>query len=148
MSILSTSQISQFTGLFAQHFDAFSTTTITVFKEPEKIINTVPNSNSYPGYGTPALEQDITYVPVSGQFPAMVIHFQKDQKLGDVVQTRHSLPAGLVRIKVKQDARDYINNGKTELINVNGQDFNQISDDGMQNYFGIEYFYFLLQRVD
>ena len=62
-------------------------------------------------------------------------------------QTRNILNKGQLRIKVKEDAKNFIMNGKTELVEVESQTFNVISDDPYQYYFGDTYFYFVLERT-
>ena len=141
--LLSSSTISTFTGVFAQHFDLFSTeSTIRVYKEPIKTFADTGVS-VYAGYGNASAETNMTYTPVYQDFPA-IVRYQKEQPIQEFSETRSQISDGKCFIKVKSDCRDYILNGKTQAVDVNGKTFNVISDDGVQNYFGLLYYRFVL----
>ncbi len=145
-SFLNLNQLNQLTGIFNRHFDTFSSginNYITVLKEPTKIINNT-NSLNMPGYSNDSLNlSDITYIPVSGVFPAMII-YPKDAKIQSFTQLNLNLDKNDIAIKVKEDCKNYIINGKTENIIVNNNLYNSNDTPVIQNFFGSKYYYFKL----
>ena len=55
--------------------------------------------------------------------------------------------SGLIRIKVKEDASNYIKAGITERIDIDGKSFNTITDDKIQNYLGLKFYIFYLEAT-
>ena len=53
----------------------------------------------------------------------------------------------IVKIKVKSDAKDYINNGLTEKITFDDKTFKIISPEVPKNYQGLKYYCFYLELV-
>lgn len=147
-NLLSTTEITSLTGQFNSLWDTLSQfTQIVVNKEPIKTITNANTNSNLPGYSTPPNQQNVTYTPVSGIFPAIAM-YDKPAKPGETLQeVKVSFGKGKIRIKVKPDAAEYINNGTTENIILNSQTYNTISDDGIQNYLGLKYHYFLLERT-
>lgn len=146
MSFLSSTQIDYLTGTFDRHFAQFSTginNYVHIYKEPIQVINN-SSSVSLAGYGNDSLSNsDITYQEVSQTFPAMIIN-SKNLSSQSFTQLNFSIDKNDIFIKVKEDAKDYIINGKNERIDVNGQKYNNIVAFGVQNYFGSLYYYFKL----
>ncbi len=144
-SLLSTSQISAHTGIFSRHFDTFSANnTLIVHKEPLKTYTVATGDSNYFGYGETSNLDNVTYTPVSGAFPFIRV-FDKglnSAKGAPEVQTKFG--ASSVKIKVKQDAREFIKNGKNEKFEFDGLVFNDIGEESVQNYLGIKYYYFTL----
>ena len=59
------------------------------------------------------------------------------------------LGQGKVKIKIEQDARDFILNGsKTEAIDIDGNTFNKYSSERVQDYLGLKYYVFYLEKTD
>jgi hypothetical protein len=146
MAIITQSQIDDFASIFSGHFDIFGYHTLVVWKEPKKIISESPGP-SYPGYDNTSVIQTITYQQVSGSFPALRVK-DGDPRWKEFDQTRQQITKAQLRIKVKPDCRDYIMNGKTELVHYDGLPCNIVSDDAGQNYFGQQYHYFTLERTN
>lgn len=146
MPFLTDNEIDDFRNDYSQHFSFFSQFhSLVVWKEPKKIIT--EDNNYFPGYGNASMPT-VTYEPVSGSFPVMVCADDKGL-LDQLSNTRNLLPKGQVRIKISGDARDYIRNGKTEYVTIDGdQSFKVISEDTHQHYLGQEYFYFILERTN
>ena len=76
-----------------------------------------------------------------------IVIYQKEQTLKEFAEIRLSTNAGKVYVKVKQDAADYILNGKTESIEFDNQRFNVITSEGIQNYLGLVFYKFGLQST-
>ena len=145
MNLVQGSVKTDFTGAFGNHFDTFSDgVNITVFKEPIQVIGT-PIDDNYAGYENS--NPSITYIPVSGVFPAIKV-FKKGGDDSYSIQTKVRNPEQIIRIKVKPDARDYIENGKNDCIMLNGNKYNDISTSDTQNFFGLVYYYYDLQKTD
>lgn len=147
-SLLSTSQIASLTGQFDRLWDTMSQfRSIVVNKQPLQTISNV-SLNPYPGYSDPVIQENITYTPVSGVYPCIAM-YDKPGKEGETFQeTKVSLGKGKVRIKVKPEAANFINNTPTVSIILDGNTYTTISDDGIQNYLGLMYHYYLLERTD
>ena len=145
-SLISGSSLTTLTGIFARHFDTFSVfNSIIVNKEPQKVIS-LTNDPVFPGYGNESNAANVTYVPVSGVFPAIVVS-EREQKLTRFPETESRIPNGATKIKVLKNARDYINNGKTESIVINDITYNVITSNSFQNYLGLVYYYFTLEQT-
>jgi hypothetical protein len=115
------------TGLFGNTFDTFSNNRqIVVWKSPIKTVIPAPQQpQGVFGFGNAPEEQSYQYTPVSGVFPA-VIRYWGLRHVGeaDVLQeTNAFLPVGPVKIKVRQDCYDFIQNGTTDKISFDGRDF-------------------------
>jgi len=144
-SLLSDIEITNATGVMGDLFDTFSRP-IIVYKEPKKIINQVA-TNSLPGYGAAAIKQNITYIPVSGSFPAKVKYNPK-QELELLPELKSRVSKGVVKIRVERNARDFIvNNGKTEKIIIDNKSYNVVTDDTVKRFLTSEYFVFFLEAT-
>jgi hypothetical protein len=142
-SLVSTDEISVFTGDFMNLFDTFKRT-FTVHKAPKRIIAQI-NTDFLYGYGEAANQANYTYETVSQDFEGMVLYkdYQESDDLGGVSEIRYF--AGDIRIKVDQAAADYIKNGKTEKIVVDGKNFQLMTEESVKYFFGVKLYVFHLQ---
>lgn len=144
-SLLTSDEIVSFTGALMDHFDTFYRN-IVVFKSPQKVIAANPG-NTYPGYENTSTESDVQYVPVSGIYPALKVSISKMDK----DETFESVPIGIANgedyIKVKEDAKDFIENGKTENILIDGQYYNVIGTPKVKNYLGLVFYWFPIAKI-
>ena len=144
-SLLSEIEIANATGVLGDLFDTFSRE-ILVYKEPKKIINQL-STNSLPGYGEAAMKTNITYIPVSGAFQAKVKYNPK-QDLELLPELKSRVSKGIVKIKVEQEAKDFITrNGKTEKIMIDGKPYNIITDYTLKKFISLDYFVFFLEAA-
>lgn len=155
-SLLSSTQITTLTGQYARLFDTFTlekTQTITIFKEPQQTIITgnVNTDVSYPGYNlgefnnTNIQNNYVTYIPISGTYPAR-IKYGGEQKTSILGETRASISeGGQIRIRVEEDCYNYILNGKTEYVLIDGVACNIKSDPSVRRYLGLKYYDFYLE---
>lgn len=143
-SLVSDLEVRTFTGDFQDLFDTFKRQ-IIVWKEPKKTYTIVEN-NVYVGYGAGAVKQNVSYTPESGIFQAIVSYTdkQKSENLEEL-QLRHL--GGECRIKLQQQGRDYIKNGKTERIEIDGKVFNVVTDEAVKYFFGYKLFVFHLKAT-
>ena len=144
MSLLTQSQIELFSGKFSEHFSTFCRSFI-INKTPKKVV-TSTTSTFYPGYGQTSNESQITYIPVSGIYSG-IISYNTNQTQENLYEARSSISKGEVRLKVQKDAYDFIKNGKNENFIVDGNIYNLVSDEYIQSYLGLQYFYFVLKRT-
>lgn len=136
------------TPLIEDLFDTFARD-IVVHKEPKKIIENV-NINSLAGYDENSNIINYKYIPESKIFKAK-IKYENNQELKslDKLGGLNSLMSqGIVKIKVRKDARDYILDGrKTEKISFDDKSFNIISDESVKKFFNTTYYVFYLQST-
>ena len=141
-SLVPTDVIAEFTSALGDHFDTFKET-ITVFKEPKKVISNESQS-IYAGYG--AQKEIITYKTVSQTFEALV-NFRDRQSQDYLDEIKIQDIRGDVRIKVEAAAKDYIKSGKTQSIVVQGKNYNIVTDDGTREFLGKKYYVFHLEAT-
>lgn len=141
-SLIPDSTKTEFANVLSDHFDTFKRT-ITVHREPIKSVTDIQN-NALHGYGDAAENGNVAYITQKQEFDAIVSYNNNQTESSTEVGT---LEAGTVKIKVKQDAADYIKGGKVEKIEVDGQTFNKVSDDKVQNYLGTVFYIFYLRAT-
>ena len=136
-----------FTGAFGNHFDTFSAhTDLVIFKRPIKEL-TLPKEDVYAGYGSNQYSQAFSFTEVSGVFPAMeIVSKIENDTFG--IQTKTRNPEIETLVKVKPEAKDFIQNGGNDRFIINGKTYNDISLERVQNFFGLKYYYFNLKRTD
>ena len=144
-NLLSDSDKTSLTGALNDHFDTFKRNVI-VFKEPKRVINSGPFDGVLAGYEDSSIENKITYIPVSGVYPAIVT-YEDDQDSEFLTELTSRVAKGEVKIKVKEDCRDFILNGKTESIQVDNKSFNAVSEDKIQHYLGLKFYIFYLEQT-
>lgn len=147
-SLLSSSEQGSIRSGFVDHFETFARE-IVVFKTPKKTYtttNAIPSQN-YPGYnGTVQNTNNFTYTYQSGVFSGILI-YEKEQKIEYVIESKTPNSKGAARLKVKDDAYNYITNGNTENVKVDGLVFNVNTDPAVQNFLGLRYYYFTLEQT-
>ncbi len=143
-SLIPSGQIEMFTGTLNNHFLTFSRD-IVVFKAPQRLV-TQSDTNLYLGYGNESAETNVTYIPVSGVYPAIVT-FPKIQSPDKLSEAKVLLESCFARIKVRQDCRDYIRQGKTEKIIIDGDTYNPNGNGATQHYLGLKFYYFDLDKT-
>ena len=143
-SLVSQSEVDVFTGDFQNLFDTFKRP-IIVWKEPKKTFTTIEN-NVYVGYGAESVKTNVSYTPQSGVFQAMIRYTDK-QKAEYLEPLQIMELAGDCRIKVEQPARDYIKQGKTEKIVIDGKSFNVQTDEAVKYFFGVRLYVFHLKAT-
>ena len=53
----------------------------------------------------------------------------------------------MVAIKVQSDAREYINNGTTEKIVLDGKNFKLASSDAVKDHFGYALYVYMVEEI-
>ena len=144
-NLLANTDTSSFTGILADHFDTFKRD-IVIYKEPKKVVS-VSSNNVMAGYGESSDSSNVSFVAVSGVFSALV-NYQGKQDLPYISDVSANTSKGMIKIKVEKDARDYIKDGKTERVIVDNSSFNIVSDDKLQNFLGLRYYVYFLEKTD
>lgn len=135
------------TGALNDHFDTFSRN-ITIYKKP--IINSSIelNSSTLAGYGPEIQNPNISYTVSSGIFPAIRIN-KNNQEMYKIDEIKSLIVGnGLVRIKVKEDAMHYIENGGNESVDIDGLRFTFDGNKHTQNYLGLIFYIYYLKATE
>ena len=141
-NLLSESEITNITGAFGDVFDTFKVK-LVVFKEPKKVVSDVSTSFLF-GYGEESEETNYSFASVSGIYSGIVM--RRPQKTDAVIEEANiDWPHNKVLIKVEEDARNYINRGKTEKILIDDKDFNIVSSDKLVRFLTKKYYIFELE---
>lgn len=142
-SLVPTSAQTLFETALGDHFDTFKTT-IIVNKEPSKTVTLKASQNIYAGYSAP--KETVTYTPVSSSFNA-IVNYKENQPLDYQDELKANIEKGDVRIKVENDAKDYIEKGRTVSIDIGGKLFNVVSSEGVRYFLSKTYYVFYLEAT-
>lgn len=139
---MSDAKIAIFTGTFDEYF-RFNCQDITVNKESVRVIST----NSNPSYGYGGESSIETYNPVYNSFSGVIIYPSPSNPKSNYNRMDTSLKVllneGSTYVKVRQNARDYIQNGKTENIVFDNSTWNLVSPNPIvQKFLDLRYYYF------
>lgn len=144
-SLLNETEKNNLTPLIEDLFDTFARD-IIIHKQPQKKI-IQSNINSLAGYEEESIQENVEYIPEFRTFKAK-IKYDNLQDLKVMPQLANLISKGLVKIKVRQDARDYILNGtKTEKIEIDGKFFNIVTDEAVKKFFNTTYYIFYLETI-
>ena len=144
-SLLSSVEISGITGIFEDIFDTFKRN-IVVHKEPVKVIST-PASGVLYGYGDESNQENYTYTPRSGTYEAKVSYVERRSDDPYVRELTSRIENDLVRIKVKETAKNYIADGRTEKITFDNKTFKIAGNEIVKNFLGSEFFIYYLEET-
>ena len=143
-SLISDTEKATLTGVFGDVFDTFKRD-IVIYKEPVKTISSISEANLF-GYGDSSSAVNYTYTPQSGTYSA-IIKYQDQQDQNYYSDLNGPILKGDVRIKVKKDCRDFIENGKTERIEFDSKSWNLASSDSLKKFLDSEYYVYYLERA-
>lgn len=145
-SLLTDTDKSSFKDSIVDLFDTFSRE-IIIHKEPQqKISQVIPSGPVLPGYGQDSNPTNIEYIPESKTFKAM-IRYEDKQSVETDNFAGTKIPTGMVAIKVQEDARDYINKGKTEKIKLDGKSFKVATSDSVKDHFGYKLYVYFIEEI-
>ena len=148
---LSSSEISNLTGLFQKSFETFSyerTRTITVYKEPLQNISSITGV-SYPGYFNSESNNAnvVSYTPVFQSFPA-VVSFDNQQTNIQLNEEKVNIPKkSQVKIRVEQDCADYIEFGRIQSIYIDGFYYNMAAERETSSFLGLKHYIYYLSKT-
>jgi hypothetical protein len=145
MSYIDSSTVSGFAQEYDNFFTYFSRPFV-VHKEPIKIIQQLQSAPMY-GYGQASDAINYTYQPVTGIFNGRI--YYNNSRDVDAVNSDLKLvfARGDVTLKVRQDARDFMNNGKTIKIEFDGKTWNVITEDIIKRYLTNSYYVYGLEQT-
>lgn len=129
-SLLTNEDRTSFTNSINDHFDTFKRT-ITVYIEPKNNFNNAAPQGFLPGYQTTSTAKP-AYTIQSANYEALVIYGDFDKTV--TLSTGKNTSSGKIKIKVKQDARDYIVANKIVKIVIDGDSFNVSSEGRRANF--------------
>jgi len=135
------------TGLYDATFQTFCRN-IIVYKQPikQQIITVNNNPNNF-GFGDAPIENQYTFIPVSGIFPA-IVRFPNRKKIGEVEVIQDTNVGAYVeeaRIKVRDDCYNYIESGQTDKFTFDGKDFYLNSQAEHYPFLGASYYIYRLK---
>lgn len=141
MSLIPTGQIANLEAAADALWDSFQKP-LTVVKKA--LISATNVSGGFvPGFGAEVNESNFSYTPQSGTFMALRILPKPDGTV-DII-TEKSSSQEEVLIKVQQEARDYIMDGREiEHVIFNNNFYNLLSGPTTAHFLGKTYYYFRL----
>ena len=152
-SFLSATEQAGIRNVFSGSFDTWSRN-ITIYKEPIKTPVApfpITNNNLF-GFGEEQQETTYTYTDVTGVYPAIIKYGDIGGNLSagaPVMPEPNAITlASTVLIKVRPDARHFINNGPTSKIIVDGREYVLDSDERLQTFCGSEYYVFSIKKTE
>jgi hypothetical protein len=144
MSFIDSSVAAGFSQEFENFFDYFARE-FTVNKEALKVLIS-PATTPLFGYDLQSTPESYDYIPVQATFRGR-ISYNKKQGEDLLSDLRVNITEGIVTLIVKQDARNYIDNGTTLNIQFDGKTFNKITTAGVRKYLNNTYYQYYLQET-
>ena len=145
MSFINSTAAAEFSQDYDNFFVYFSRPFV-VHKEPIKVLESVQSPTMY-GYGSSSDSANYTYIPVNATFNGRI--YYNNSRDVDAVNSDLKLvfARGDVTLKVKQDARDYIANGRTIKLEFDGKTWNVITEDIVKKYLNNTYYVYGLEQT-
>ena len=116
-----------------------------VHKEPQKNIVSI-DAHLLPGYEGASHPDNIKYIPKNASYKAIIKYNRKQEQEAES-WAGALIPQGEVSIKVKEETKNYINNGRTIKIDFDGKSFKLVSTDSVKDYFGMKMYIYYLEEV-
>lgn len=141
-NLISNTERAELTGILNDVFDTFSRNVIIV-KAPIQTPIISSSSSDLFGFGESQQVEQYTYTPFSGIFPARIFYAtEQDSKLNP--EMRANIFQGKASIKVRKDARDFINSGETVQIIIDDRTFILDGDEKKYGFLNTDYYVFSL----
>ena len=145
MSFIKPEVAASFSKQYDDFFTYFSRDFI-VHKEPIQVLQQIENAPLY-GYGSSSDSVNYTYVPVTGIYKGR-IYYNNVRNIESVdPDLKLIIARGDVTLKVKQDARDFIANGKTIKLEFDGKAWNIVTEDVVRKYLNNTYYVYGLEQT-
>ena len=143
MNLISSTDTAYITGALGDLWDTVQGT-VTVVKEP--IVTVASYSATYvPGFGNTSNEDNFTLTPESGTFNCLTVERRPD---GFIDETSNQEPKQIVYLKVKADARNYIQDGRKNLhVIFDNRKYNIISDEEVAALLTATFYIFKVELV-
>lgn len=149
-SLVSSQEINSFTGDYKNLFDTFKREFVVV-KEPQRRVlkNDVNTDFLYFGYNPPSQEPDtlVSYDIVSGVYSGMIRYSTSTKNYTNLTDLKNIIPEADVRLKVEEDAKNFIIKDKTERIMIDNANFKVVGSYIVKYFFGVKLYVFNLEQV-
>ena len=146
MSLISNEEKAQIQSSYEEFFDTFQQA-ITVHKVSEIVISDI-NLDQIFGYEEDANTENYSYEHENKNFSALIVFPSRgDQTLGVMTEMAAQIPDGEIRVKVKEDCKNYIQAGKTEKIEVKNKNYTLISTEAEVNNVLTGFYIFKLKEI-
>ena len=149
-SLVSTAEISSFTGDYKNLFDTFRREFVVV-KEPRRQVLSADVNADFLYYGYQSVSQKPAtlekYDIVSGIYYGMIKYGASANNYSRLQELKNTVPEGQVRLKVEEDAKNFIVNDKTERVLVDGLSFKVMGSFVVKYFFGVKLYVFDLEEM-
>jgi len=149
-SLVSTEEISSFTGDYQNLFDTFKRQFVVV-KEPKKKISSADINADFLYYGYQNVSQKpntlANYEIISGIYSGMIKYGDSNNRYTSFTEFKNVIPESKVRLKVEEDAKNFITKDKTERIVVDGLSFKVMGSFVVKYFFGVKLYVFNLEEL-
>ena len=145
--LIPVTQIEELKDALLSLWETDLTHTVKIVKQPLETITTATANQPYiPGYGTTPEVVNVTLTPVSQDFKVLLIEQRPDSKMWYLYQSQQAL--GVLFMKVKADARNYILDGRKTLhVTVAGKNYNITSEEAPNFFLTDIYYMFKLELI-
>jgi hypothetical protein len=133
-SLLSDSEKLSYSQVFNDIHDTFARK-ITMWKTPKRVVVSTNNNFNFLYAEQNSIES--TYIPVSGVFDARV-QWGNPAKLMNDQDIKEEIPGNICRIKVKQDAIDFL--ADAAQVEIDGRKVEKIGSSKPHGLFNIDYY--------
>jgi len=98
------------------------------------------------GYPSDQLPESVTYTPVSGIYKARIFYGSPDE---DIISLNSEIknPNTTARIRVRDTAKDYIENGKTERITFDNKSWNVQYGFVVKRYIDENFYEYMMKEI-
>lgn len=144
MALINSGVAAQFSQKFEEFFDYFSRE-FTVHKEPLKVLVSPATTPLY-GYDASSTPNNYTYIPQNQTFQGR-ISYNKKQNEETISDLQFAVTKGIVTLIVKEQAKNYIENGPTIKIEFDGKTFNKITTPAIRKYLNNTYYQYYLEET-
>ena len=127
-SLISSSELATIATTLDDVFDTRARR-LVVYKESLKTSVPIDPANMVFGFGESQQQDAFTYTEVTGVYSAVGVYQLKQQNVQFQPEIMARILDGDLTIKVRQDCRDYINNGKVEKFLFDDQTFLQNGEE-------------------
>lgn len=149
-SLISTDEISSFTGDYKNLFDTFKRKFV-VIKEPQRKVlkNDINADFLYYGYNSPSQQPNtlVSYDIVSGVYSGMIRYPANAKNYANLTDLRNIIPEADIQLKVEEDAKNFITKDKTEKIMIDDSSFKVVGGHVVRYFFGVKLYVFNLEQV-
>jgi len=134
-------------GIQNRFFNTFSRQ-IVIYKQSQEIPipNPASSQNFVFGLGNQQASTNYTYQQVTGVYSALVI-YADDQKFEMLSDPNLRTTPGEVKIKVQEDAMNFIENGKTEKIFLDNRYFEIVGEQKQRTLLNNKLYQYILQSI-